>query len=252
MKYGFLATACNHSLDFGFEGVASTIRSLVAEGIAFHGVNAQEADAFRATIIRKKEFTIGLLAYTFGLNAHKPPAERPHIVNTLRLNDGVAANDFSQLERQLQHCREEGVDFIVAHLHWGLEHEFYPTPEQVEIAHHLVEMGVDAIIGHHPHVIQPFELYRTDRDPQRVAPIFYSLGNLINGFSAPYLTRSGLARITLTKGSCGDGSQRTYVEHAEQIELQQIVDEEWELVWLKAANSTPCEAALPNRAHSRR
>src|SRR4029079_3733075 len=126
------------------EGVASTVRSLIAEGIAFHGINAREPDAFRATIIRKKGFTIGLLAYTFGLNAHKPPAERPHIVNTLRLNDGVAANDFSQLERQLQHCREERVDFIVAHLHWGLEHEFYPTPEQVEIADYLVEMGVDA------------------------------------------------------------------------------------------------------------
>src|SRR5437588_9512550 len=118
MKYRFMATASNHSLDFGSEGVASTIAALTEEGIAFHGTNAQEADAFQATIIRKKEFTIGLVAYTFGLNGHQPPAERPHIVNRLRLNDGVAANDFSQFEKQLQHCRQEGADFVIAHLHW--------------------------------------------------------------------------------------------------------------------------------------
>jgi poly-gamma-glutamate synthesis protein (capsule biosynthesis protein) len=62
------------------------------------------------------------------------------------------------------------VDFIVVQLHWGMEFEMYPRPEQLEVAHHIAELGADAIIGHHPHVLQPVEVYHGK-------PILYSLGN---------------------------------------------------------------------------
>lgn len=224
-KFTFMATACNHSLDFGVEGLESTVKTLKKEGIAYSGVNAAEQDAFRATIIEKRGFRIGLVAYTFGLNASQPPGDRPNIVNRMNLNDGVGANDFRQLKEQINYCKKERVDFLFAHLHWGLEHEFYPTPEQVELAHHLAELGVDSIIGHHPHVVQPMEFYRTKRDPLRLVPIYYSLGNLINYFSAPYLCRSSIAQITLAKGVLQDGSERVYVKRAQLAEVRQEVDE---------------------------
>jgi hypothetical protein len=224
-SFRFLAAACNHSLDFGEVGVDGTIKALEDEGIAFGGLTARDGDPYRATVFDHDGLRVGAVAYTFGLNGCPRPQERPHIVHRMALNEGVAANDFVQLTRQIDHCKSEGVDFLVAHLHWGLEHELYPVPEQIELAHHLAELGFDAIIGHHPHVLQPMELYRTKRDPHRLVPIYYSLGNLINPFTAPHSCRSGVARMTLCKGAIEGGPERVYVRSAEIVAVTQLVDE---------------------------
>jgi poly-gamma-glutamate synthesis protein (capsule biosynthesis protein) len=223
--FRFVAAACNHSLDFGEVGVDGTIRTLEEAGIAFGGLTPRDGDPRRATILEHGGMRVGAVAYTFGLNARKPPADRPHIVHRMALNEGIAANDFEQLKMQIAHCEAERVDFLVGQLHWGLEHEFYPVPEQIELAHHLAELGVDAIIGHHPHVVQPMELYRTRRDPHRLVPIYYSLGNLITPFSARHACESAVARITLAKGTLDGGSARTYVKAADLIRVTQVVDE---------------------------
>jgi poly-gamma-glutamate synthesis protein (capsule biosynthesis protein) len=66
----------------------------------------------------------------------------------------------------------EKSDVQVVSIHWGTEYEFVATNEQRALARALVDAGADAIIGHHPHVIQNIEEYRG-------APIFYSLGNCV-------------------------------------------------------------------------
>jgi hypothetical protein len=225
-KYSFMATACNHSLDFGAEGVASTIQKLRQEGIQFNGVNETEDNADLATIVEKDGVKLGFISYTFGLNAYRPPADRPKIVNRAPLNDGVKKIDFSQYKKQIEHCKREKVDLIITHLHWGMEHEFYPLPEQVELSHTMAEMGADVIVGHHPHVIQPLEFYRTKRDSERVVPIYYSLGNLINPFTAPYLSLSYVAQMEIAKGTTQNGSPLTYVTNAKAVEVLQIADEQ--------------------------
>jgi poly-gamma-glutamate capsule biosynthesis protein CapA/YwtB (metallophosphatase superfamily) len=222
-RFRFLATACNHSLDFGADGIDGTMAALCRDGIAFHGINAAGEDGAEPAVVERNGIRIGALAFTFGLNAQKPPPDRPGIVNVMDLTAPLSKVDFSLLHRQLARCRSLDVDFVVAHLHWGLEHEMYPTPEQVEIAHHIAELGVDAIIGHHPHVLQPTELYRTKRDSDRVVPICYSLGNLINPCAADYLCTSGILRLTLAKGEI-DGSRRTYVAEARVVDVVQTVD----------------------------
>lgn len=236
-RFGFLATACNHSLDFGAEGVDSTIRTLRDEGIVFHGVNEQAEDATTVAVVERNGIRIGLTSLTFGLNAHRPPPQRPWIVNRVALNEGPERADLTLLQRQLDWARSAGVDFVVAQLHWGLEHELYPTPEQVRLAHHLAEMGVDAIVGHHPHVLQPVEWYRTTRDPDRVVPVFYSLGNLVNAFSAPYLRRSGVARLTVSRGTGREGATRTYVREAHVREVVQVADPASRTLRLEARES---------------
>ena len=222
--YDFLAAACNHSLDFDEAGVASTIEALRGRGIAFHGLNERDDDAERVTVLERAQVRVGVVAHTFGLNGRRPPAGRPRIVNRMRLNESLERIDFSPLELQLRHCRDARVDFVVAHLHWGMEFEFYPRPEQLELAHRIAELGVDAIIGHHPHVLQPMEYYRTLRDPDRVVPIFYSLGNLTVPFTTPYLCRSGVARLEVAKGVDRDGTSRAYVKDARVVEVKQVSD----------------------------
>ncbi|HRN56181.1 MAG TPA: CapA family protein [Agriterribacter sp.] len=211
--YDLMSTACNHSLDLGMEGVLSTISALNEYGTACHGINFSSEDRFKAAIIEKKHFNIGVLCWTFGLNARKPPADKPWLINRLNLNDSPSQIDFSGIEKQIGCCRRHKAGFIIAQLHWGYEHEFYPRPRQVETAHHLAELGIDLIIGHHPHVVQPVEYYRTRRDTNRIVPIYYSLGNLVNPFSAGHLTRSHVAEIALAKGVI-NGEERTYIKQA--------------------------------------
>jgi len=224
-RYSFMATACNHSLDCGEAGVASTIRALRAEGIAFHGMNEEEQDAVQATVVERKGFKIGLLSQTFGLNAKRPPTDKPWLVNRMHLNGKVGEIDFGPIERQLRWCRDHAVDAVVAQLHWGLEHEYFPRPAQLEVAHHLAELGCDVVLGHHPHVVQPMECYRTRRDPDRVVPIYYSLGNLLTPFLHPAFRHSHVARITLAKGATKEGVTRTYVANAGAVLVRQEVDE---------------------------
>lgn len=245
--FDFLTVANNHSLDHGAEGVDFTIAVLREAGVEFHGANARDADASAPTILRRNGIVLGVVAYTFGVNARRPPPDRPGIVNRMALNGRPEALDLGLLDRQLAACAAAGVDFVVAQLHWGHEFETYPTPDQVEVAHRLAERGVDAIIGHHSHVVQPMESYRTRRDPDRVVPIYYSLGNLVNPCSAPFMCRSAVARLALAKGRLASGAARTYVEHAALHEVDQRVDlvrREITLAPVATARSTASERTL--------
>jgi poly-gamma-glutamate synthesis protein (capsule biosynthesis protein) len=225
-RFDLLATANNHSLDFGAAGLDRSLDVLDAEGIEHHGANRCEEDASRAAVLVRGGIRIGVVSWTFGLNAHVPPVERPCIVNRTSLDARPAQADLSGIEAHVRDARERGCDFVIAQLHWGMEHERYPRPEQVALAHALAERGIDAIFGHHPHMIQPLEAYRTERDPDRIVPIFYSLGNLTSFFRSPCWCHGGLGRLRIAKGMCGDGRSRAYVIDAALEGLQQEIDDE--------------------------
>ena len=237
-SYAFLSAACNHSLDFGAEGAYSTTAALRSRGIRFHGVNETAEEAGRAQILEKNGITVAVLSHTFGLNAWKPCSDQPWIVNRTRLNESLEVLDLSSIDRQIAHARSAGADFLIAQLHWGMEFEHYPRPAQLNVAHALAERGIDAIFGHHPHVLQPFEHYRTRRDPARVVPIFYSLGNLTNPFRDPRLCRSLVARVDLTKGRSADGVSRTYARHAGARIVLQTVDTKTRRIELRMSEAT--------------
>jgi poly-gamma-glutamate synthesis protein (capsule biosynthesis protein) len=224
--FSLLSTANNHSLDDGEAGVERTAEALRAAGIAYHGTNRTEADASTATLVERRGVRIAIIAHTFGVNGRPLPPDRPWLVNRAALNEPLHAIDFGAIEAQLRFCREARADFVVAQLHWGMEHEHYPRPAQLTVAHHLAELGVDLIVGHHPHVIQPVEHYRTARDRNRIVPIYYSLGNLVNPFSHPIFRRGAVARVRLAKGQLPDGTVRTYVRDATTVELEQTMDHE--------------------------
>lgn len=237
-RYDFLSAASNHSLDFGVEGVRSTAKALRSREIAFHGINESAEDAGKARLMETRGINIAIISHTFGLNGWAPPPDREWIVNRTRLNDPLNTIDRSLIDRQIGHARGAGADFIIAQLHWGMEFEHYPRIAQLEVAHALAEDGVDAIFGHHPHVLQPFEYYRTRRDPDRVVPIFYSLGNLTNPFRDPRLCRSLVARFGLAKGRTAGGTTRTYVRSARAETVLQSIDEETRRIELTRSDNT--------------
>lgn len=222
--FGFFATANNHSLDFGRDGVSSTRAALSANRIATHGMNESFEESERASLLDVAGVSVAVVSWTFGLNGKRPPDDRPWIVNRAPLNDSPRDVTLAGLETQLAWSRSVGADFVVAQLHWGLEHELFPRRVQVEMAHHLAELGVDLVVGHHPHVVQPMEAYRTRRDRARVVPIYYSLGNLVNPFTHPLYRRGAVARVRLAKGTDANGIARTYVSEATMHHVEQRLE----------------------------
>ncbi|WP_298505532.1 CapA family protein [uncultured Maribacter sp.] len=72
---------------------------------------------------------------------------------------------------QIKKLKEKHIDFkLILNMHWGIEDIAYPEPNKRTLAYELIDAGADLIIGHHPHIIQPYEMYKDKY-------IFYSLGN---------------------------------------------------------------------------
>jgi hypothetical protein len=218
--FTIMATACNHSLDFGEEGVLTTRYSLAKVGIRPVGTNGDMEGRGRGEIVQTKSVRIGFIAATFGVNGKPLPQNKEYLVNRIPLNQVSGVVDLSLLENQIAWCRLQRCDFIVASLHWGLEFEFFPASRQIGLGHRIIELGADLILGHHPHVIQPVEYYTPKRDPYRIAPIYYSLGNLSNPFETPFMALSLLSLIELSKGTF-KGRGVTYVQKVTNIPIIQ-------------------------------
>jgi poly-gamma-glutamate synthesis protein (capsule biosynthesis protein) len=211
-------------MDMGEEGVETTLNQLHKEGIIAVGTNRQEEDRQKGRIIEKGGIKIGFAAATFGLNGKAVPLSRNYLVNVVKFHRQDGTPDLTLLRDQISLCRDQGCDLIIASLHWGYEYEFFPRLHQVEVAHEIIESGADVIIAHHSHVIQPVEYYRTRRDPDRIAVIAYSLGNLTTPFSAPHLVLSQLLELVFARGVF-KGSEKTYIEKAEVIPVMQVESE---------------------------
>lgn len=205
--------ANNHSFDWGVEGIETTQAVLAKHGIADIGTNRTQDAYGRAKIITKDGIRIGFASATFGLNGREMPEAERYRIHVARLSSKVVAPELDLVKRQIDDCKAQGCDFIIASLHWGWEFEFFPRKSQIKAAHDLIEYGADAVLGGHPHVAQPVEFYRTKRDPDRVAVIAYSLGTLTWGFDAPYIALSLILNLALAKGTIG-GAQKTYIETA--------------------------------------
>jgi hypothetical protein len=96
------------------------------------------------------------------------------------------------IQRDIRNAREEEqADFVVVNFHWGTEKARHPDAEQQAFAHSVIDAGADAIIGHHPHVLQGIELYKNK-------VIVYSLGNLVFGGNSRHSYDTGLFEIRLS------------------------------------------------------
>jgi poly-gamma-glutamate capsule biosynthesis protein CapA/YwtB (metallophosphatase superfamily) len=210
-QYTVLQTANNHILDCGMEGFDTTHDLLEAEGFHYVGTNRSPEDAKKGLILTVNDIRLGFVAATYGVNDRPFPDGNTYLVNLVRFHRHQGDVDLSLLEDQMAFCRSQECDFVIACLHWGCEWEFYPRQGQIDQAHSLAESGADLIIGHHAHVIQPVEWYRTQRDPDRVVPILYGLGNLSPICWAPHTVLSLIANLQISTGMV-NGVRKTLVE----------------------------------------
>jgi poly-gamma-glutamate capsule biosynthesis protein CapA/YwtB (metallophosphatase superfamily) len=156
--------ANNHIMDFGPEGLYKTQSTLSSRGINVFGAGKDIDEAKKAVIIEHGNRNIAFLGFT--------SSER-HINAVIAENNkpGCATyHDVNEIVTRIRELRKKS-DIICVSLHWGYEYYLYPSPDQVRMAHTLVDAGANIIIGHHPHVIQGVENYKNSL-------IVYSLGNI--------------------------------------------------------------------------
>lgn len=151
----------NHIFDFGQIGFEDTIACLEELDIPYFGGGLYQK--FRSFKTKLGINEIGIIAYCCeSTNA---------IYEVEGLEGGIERLVEKKIVEDITKLKKE-VDFIILQLHWGQEEIPYPKPEDIEIAHKLIDSGVDLIIGHHAHVIQSIEKYKGKY-------IFYGLGNFI-------------------------------------------------------------------------
>ncbi|MCR4656231.1 MAG: CapA family protein [Lachnospiraceae bacterium] len=205
--------ATNHSLDKGKRGLVNCLEFWRNNhpGIMVTGIydNAEDALPEKLPLIERNGIKIAILNYTYGTNGINPPSDMPFAVSMLN-EERVRA----QLE-----LAEKEADFTIVCPHWGTEYNLGISAEQEKWASLFRECGADAVIGTHPHVIEPLVFYeegedeKSPEDPsssdpladQAAAPspeftnnhgngdmpVFYSLGNFVNWTQT---SKAGIAR----------------------------------------------------------
>lgn len=209
----FFSTANNHCLDMGEAGLLETLEFLDKRGCPHVGTagSGQQRDAF--PVIEKNGIRTAFLSYTFSTNGKPVPEGKEYLTNYIRLNRPDC--DLSLIKRHVRMAKiEQQADIVIACIHWSLEFEAYPIQNIIDMGHKLVSLGIDIIVGNHPHGIQPMEKY-TFLDPfsgtKKQGLIIYALGDLISCHEhIPNSRLNNLVRLTISKGRI-DNKQITMI-----------------------------------------
>ncbi len=208
-------TANNHALDMGPEGVALTLEFLEKKGCLHVGTALSEEERDSFPVIEKNGIRTAFLSHTYSLNKKVLPEGREYLANYQRLN--LRGADLSLLEAQVRMARQERqADLVIACLHFSTEFDSYPLQSTIDMAHRVMELGVDVIIGNHAHTVQPLEKYRY-ADPlsgrEKEGLIVYALGDLVTPTEWRGMINSrlnNLLRLKVSKGTL-NGAPMTVV-----------------------------------------
>lgn len=200
-----VSTANNHSLDRRSDGVNRTLEALEREGLSYTGSRRRgDVESPWYTITRQGGVNLAWIACTFSTNGIPDP------------------------HRQVLHCYEQeelihemiaelgrrsDVDGVIVTPHWGVEYEHQPRREERALGRRFLDTGALAVIGAHPHVLQPWEKYRTRTGEEKF--IIYSLGNFVSGQAQLARRTTVMLYLGLTQGADG----RIWINGARYVPL---------------------------------
>lgn len=180
-------TASNHSLDRGAEGLARTLDTLDAGGVAHDGTARSRREQRRPLVLRAGDgVRVAVLSYTFGTNGIPLPAGRPWAVSLV---------DSGRVVRDAEAARRAGADVVAVALHAGTEYVTAPDDYQTDVVDEITRSpDVDVVFGHHAHVPQPI-------DRVNGTWVAYGLGNFVAGqqTAVPLTYRGVTVRFELTE-----------------------------------------------------
>ena len=174
--FDVLQTANNHSVDRGGPGVDATLEAIKAAGLPATGTRVASAKtegfdwSARTTVKRGKDaYNFAVIACSYGTNGLPDPKDQ-----VLGCYD-----DREELLGQISAlAADKEIAAVIVMPHWGNEYQPVPDNAQTTLAQEMADAGATAIIGSHPHVVQP-EAMLTAKDGREV-PVAYSLGNFVS------------------------------------------------------------------------
>lgn len=203
-------TANNHCYDTGLFGLTRTLDTLKNVGISYNGTRKTPTD--KPYLIKEVNgIKIGIINYTYENSQPKPDKKSINgAIIKAEANDLINSFSYDRInlfytdaENQIKAMENGGADCIVFYMHWGEEYQLKQNTWQSSIAQKLCNMGVDVIVGGHPHVVQPIELIHSE-DSQNTTVCIYSLGNAVSN------QRQELMAPECTTGHTEDGMMFYY------------------------------------------
>ena len=195
VKAGFniILHATNHTLDKGLKGVENCLSfwKTYHPDTTVLGINETEEDYENIYVYEKEGFKIAFLNYTYGTNGIPIPDSKPYIVNMLD-KDKITA-DVTKA-KQL-------ADMVIVLPHWGTEYVYTPDSNQNYWTQLFLSLGVDVVIGTHPHVLEPVEVVSDTKGHEML--VYYSLGNFVSNQDQKPRMIGGMAKMTLVKDETG-------------------------------------------------
>lgn len=174
-----VSLANNHIFEHNENALDRTIKNLDKVGIVHIGSKTHPVFVYK-----KDNCRVGFLAWSLLPDRYwqdKEPREYYNITN-----------DVPDIVNDVQKIKND-VDYLILSLHWGNEFIQQPSKQQQSQAHLLVDSGIDVILGHHPHVLQPVERYKHGL-------IFYSLGNFISDYWIASCKQSVIIELNINSG----------------------------------------------------
>lgn len=199
-----VSLANNHSYDMGSAAFAETQEHLASSSIRYIG----EQYAVNSSSLHYETIARTTIAF-------------------VAINDTHPSTDIKAAMNLIETAEETG-DLTIVTIHWGAEYQLLSNERQRSLAHQFIDVGADAVIGHHPHVVQELEIYNG-------APIAYSLGNLVFDQYFSTDTQQGLGvELTITSSTISSieilpfktvYSQITPMNQAEEVQfLESLFD----------------------------
>lgn len=176
--------ANNHIADKGAKGLKRTLELYRELGVQTVGVyeNPEAEERENPLIVELKGVKFAFFNFTYDTNGLPVPA--PYV---------VCQEDTAHIHHVVQRAKAAGADFIIALPHWGLEYHLKQSEQQTALAEYMLALGVDAIVGGHPHVTQPVTVAISgSTSTSKTTAIFYSLGNYVSNQSRPPQTQTGM------------------------------------------------------------
>ena len=198
-----LLTANNHCSDTTTEGVLRTVKRVREMGLTPLGTQLSDEEP-KYAVVDMNGIQVGMAAYTYAtseVNGRPSLNYEPEVAQVGLVNYFVETNldaFYSEVQSLLSQMQEDGAEATMLYIHWGTEYSLQADAAQRMIAQKLCDLGVDVIVGGHPHVVEPMELLTSGVDSRHKTAVIYSLGNAISN------QRRDL--MTLNTGHTEDGA----------------------------------------------
>ena len=202
--FNLVSLATNHTLDRGIKAIENSLNYWNSKNVYTAGSYKTLEDRNNIKIAEKNNITYAMLNYTYGTNGIVRPSGYDSYVNIWDMSNKTNYENYKeQVKKDIESIRDK-VDVLMVAMHWGIEYNFDINSYQEDAAKFLSSLGVDIIIGTHPHVVEPVTWIDNTL-------VIYSLGNFLSAHEVVNIAnRVGLmTSIDITKKVNGDNKEIT-------------------------------------------